>query len=68
MIRPGDWMESVWKDPNDVAFGSYGLDQCLDLVEKEYRRLLGALEIEGERTTLPEEPTSVQGLHDLLVR
>src|SRR6202030_3479522 len=29
MIRPGDWMESVWSDPSDVQFGSYGLDQCL---------------------------------------
>ncbi len=35
MVRPGDWMESVWKDPSDVDFGSYGLDQCLDMVEKE---------------------------------
>jgi putative selenate reductase molybdopterin-binding subunit len=34
MIRPDDWMESVWKDPSDVDFGSYGLDQCLDLVEE----------------------------------
>jgi putative selenate reductase molybdopterin-binding subunit len=34
MVRPGDWIESVWKDPSDVSFGSYGLDQCLDLVEK----------------------------------
>src|SRR6185295_3849603 len=34
MIRPTDWIESVWKDPSDVTFGSYGLDQCLDLVEK----------------------------------
>jgi putative selenate reductase molybdopterin-binding subunit len=34
MVRPGDWIESVWKDPSDVGFGSYGLDQCLDLVEK----------------------------------
>jgi putative selenate reductase molybdopterin-binding subunit len=33
MVRPGDWIESVWKDPTDIAFGSYGLDQCLDLVE-----------------------------------
>ena len=34
MVRPGDWIESVWKDPTDTGFGSYGLDQCLDLVEK----------------------------------
>jgi CO/xanthine dehydrogenase Mo-binding subunit/aerobic-type carbon monoxide dehydrogenase small subunit (CoxS/CutS family) len=33
MVRPNDWIESVWKDPSDVGFGSYGLDQCLDLVE-----------------------------------
>jgi CO/xanthine dehydrogenase Mo-binding subunit/aerobic-type carbon monoxide dehydrogenase small subunit (CoxS/CutS family) len=34
MVGPDDWIESVWKDPTDVGFGSYGLDQCLDLVEK----------------------------------
>jgi CO/xanthine dehydrogenase Mo-binding subunit/aerobic-type carbon monoxide dehydrogenase small subunit (CoxS/CutS family) len=34
MVRPDDWIESVWKDPSDVEFGSYGLDQCLDLVDK----------------------------------
>jgi CO/xanthine dehydrogenase Mo-binding subunit len=33
MIQPDDWIESVWKDPSDVDFGSYGLDQCLNLVE-----------------------------------
>jgi len=33
MVRPDDWIESVWKDPTHVGFGSYGLDQCLDLVE-----------------------------------
>jgi CO/xanthine dehydrogenase Mo-binding subunit len=33
MIRQGDWIESVWKDPQDISFGSYGLDQCLDHVE-----------------------------------
>src|SRR3984893_5308197 len=33
MIQPNDWIESVWKDPSDIGFGSYGLDQCLDLVE-----------------------------------
>jgi CO/xanthine dehydrogenase Mo-binding subunit len=34
MIRSGDWIESVWNDPSDVDFGSYGLDQCMDLVEE----------------------------------
>ena len=33
MIRPDDWIESVSKDACDVTFGSYGLDQCLDMVE-----------------------------------
>lgn len=33
MVRPDDWIESIWKDPSDVTFGSYGLDQCLDNVE-----------------------------------
>jgi putative selenate reductase molybdopterin-binding subunit len=33
MVRPTDWIESVWRDPSDVGFGSYGLDQCLDLLE-----------------------------------
>ena len=34
MVRPGDAIESIWKEPSDVEFGSYGLDQCLDLVER----------------------------------
>ncbi len=33
MIRETDRIESIWKDPSDVMFGSYGLNQCLDLVE-----------------------------------
>ena len=34
MIRPGDWMESIWSEPSDIDFGSYGLDQCMDKVEE----------------------------------
>ena len=34
MIRPGDWIGSIWSETSDVDFGSYGLDQCLDLVEQ----------------------------------
>ncbi|HEY7852997.1 MAG TPA: molybdopterin cofactor-binding domain-containing protein, partial [Caulobacteraceae bacterium] len=53
---PDDWIESVWRDPSDVGFGSYGLDQCLDLVEKG---LAG-----GERAPKPEgdEWVEVQGM------
>ena len=33
MVRATDWIELVWRDPSDVGFGSYGLDQCLDRLE-----------------------------------
>lgn len=33
IIRPGDTLLSIWSGPADVEIGSYGLDQCLDLVE-----------------------------------
>lgn len=29
-----DRIESIWKETSDVMFGSYGIDQCLDLVEE----------------------------------
>jgi putative selenate reductase molybdopterin-binding subunit len=35
VIQPGDPMVSVDEDPNDVEYGSYGLDQCLDIVARE---------------------------------
>jgi CO/xanthine dehydrogenase Mo-binding subunit/aerobic-type carbon monoxide dehydrogenase small subunit (CoxS/CutS family) len=34
MIREGDPMVSISLHPHDVEYGSYGLDQCLDLVEQ----------------------------------
>ncbi|MCJ2139902.1 molybdopterin-dependent oxidoreductase [Methylobacterium sp. E-066] len=33
-VRPGDPMVSNSLEPHDVVYGSYGLDQCLDLVER----------------------------------
>jgi putative selenate reductase molybdopterin-binding subunit len=48
MVRPTDWIESVWQDPSDVGFGSYGLDQCLDLVEEALASGRGARCPEGE--------------------
>ena len=33
-VRPGDPMVSTSLEPHDVEYGSYGLDQCLDLVER----------------------------------
>ncbi|WP_375455703.1 molybdopterin-dependent oxidoreductase [uncultured Methylobacterium sp.] len=34
VVRPGDAMVSTSLEPHDVAYGSYGLDQCLDLAER----------------------------------
>ncbi len=34
MVRPGDWLDEPHGPLDDVEFGSYGLDQCLDLVER----------------------------------
>ena len=34
VIKPGDPMTSHDPGPNDVEYGSYGLDQCLDRVEE----------------------------------
>ena len=33
MVRSGDRLTSAHDHPDDVEWGSYGLDQCLDLVE-----------------------------------
>ena len=33
-VRPGDPMIAMSEEPEDVEYGSYGLDQCLDLVEQ----------------------------------
>ena len=35
VVRPGDNVESIWKEPSDASFGSHGIDQCLDIVERE---------------------------------
>ena len=34
MIRPGDTVLSIWNGPSDIAIGSYGLEECLDLTER----------------------------------
>jgi CO/xanthine dehydrogenase Mo-binding subunit len=34
MVREGDAMVSLDTHPHDVEYGSYGLDQCLDLAER----------------------------------
>jgi CO/xanthine dehydrogenase Mo-binding subunit len=34
MVREGDPMISISLHPDDVEYGSYGLDQCLDIIER----------------------------------
>ena len=48
MLQPDDWIESAWNDPQDVTFGSYGLDQCLDLVEAALTQSPAAARSRGE--------------------
>ena len=48
MIRPDDWIESIWGEPSDVDFGSYGLYQCIDLVESALKSGCGMPKPEGE--------------------
>jgi putative selenate reductase molybdopterin-binding subunit len=36
-VKPGDALIAHSLDPHDVRFGSYGLDQCLTLVERALR-------------------------------
>jgi CO/xanthine dehydrogenase Mo-binding subunit len=47
MVRHDDWIESIWGEPSDVDFGSYGLDQCMDLVEWALESGRGASKPEG---------------------
>ncbi|MGH6866214.1 MAG: molybdopterin cofactor-binding domain-containing protein [Methyloceanibacter sp.] len=47
-VRETDRIESIWKETSDVMFGSYGIDQCLDLVEKALKSGRGAAKPEGD--------------------
>lgn len=33
LVKPGDNIEAIWKEPKDATFGSYGIEECLDLVQ-----------------------------------
>ena len=48
VVRPGDNIESIWKEPSDASFGSYGIDECLDIVERELARGNGVEKPAGE--------------------
>ena len=47
-VRETDRIESIWKEASDVMFGSYGIDQCLDLVEKALASGRGLPKPEGD--------------------
>jgi CO/xanthine dehydrogenase Mo-binding subunit len=38
VVRKGDKMIAAEESPEDVIYGSYGLDQCLDMVDEAMRR------------------------------
>jgi CO/xanthine dehydrogenase Mo-binding subunit/aerobic-type carbon monoxide dehydrogenase small subunit (CoxS/CutS family) len=48
VVKPGDNIESIWKEPSDASFGSYGIDQCLDIVERELKKGNGVAKPAGE--------------------
>ncbi len=48
VIRPGDAMASMNEELHDVEYGSYGLDQCLDLVSEALTRGNGNAPPEGD--------------------
>ncbi|MDO9398274.1 MAG: molybdopterin-dependent oxidoreductase, partial [Herbiconiux sp.] len=49
MVRPGDPLVASHVEGDDLVFGSYGLDQCLDLTEQALARGGGRAVPEGEQ-------------------
>jgi putative selenate reductase molybdopterin-binding subunit len=47
VVQPGDNVESIWKEPSDASFGSHGIGQCLDIVERELRKGNGIAKPDG---------------------
>jgi CO/xanthine dehydrogenase Mo-binding subunit/aerobic-type carbon monoxide dehydrogenase small subunit (CoxS/CutS family) len=48
MIRAHDPVHSIWPFPHDGVIGSYGLDQCLDLVQQALASGRGEAKPEGD--------------------
>jgi putative selenate reductase molybdopterin-binding subunit len=48
VVKPGDNVESIWKEPGDASFGSYGITECLDIVERELAKGNGTEKPDGE--------------------
>jgi CO/xanthine dehydrogenase Mo-binding subunit/aerobic-type carbon monoxide dehydrogenase small subunit (CoxS/CutS family) len=53
VVVPGDAVHSIWEGPSDAEMGSYGLDQCMDFVEKAL--------VSGRGTTKPEGDEWLEG-------
>ncbi len=53
VIRPPDAFVSLHDEPEDLAYGSYGLQQCIDLVDKALKR--------GNGVTAPAGPDWLVG-------
>lgn len=68
VVKPGDPMIGAEQSPPDVIFGSYGLDQCIDLVEQALKRGDGIIPpssdwLVGEGTALTMIDTVPPGGH-----
>ncbi len=48
VVKPGDALVAYDTHPHDVEFGSYGLDQCLDLVEEALKATPKDASLSGE--------------------
>ena len=48
VVKPGDNIESIWKEPSDSSFGSYGITECLDIVERELAKGNGTKKPDGK--------------------
>ncbi|WP_289294546.1 molybdopterin cofactor-binding domain-containing protein [uncultured Reyranella sp.] len=48
VVRPGDNIESIWQEPSDASFGSYGILECLEIVERELAKGNGVAKPGGD--------------------
>jgi putative selenate reductase molybdopterin-binding subunit len=48
VVVPGDAVHSIWEGPSDAEMGSYGLDQCMNFLEKALASGRGEPKPEGD--------------------
>ncbi|APW62411.1 molybdopterin-dependent oxidoreductase [Paludisphaera borealis] len=69
MIQARDPVHSIWPTPHDSVIGSYGLDQCLDLVEQALasgrgeQKPYGDEWLEGRGVAIHAQDTSAPSEH-----